>query len=596
MAQIPKVQFTLPGVSIFDVDTTRIGTMPIGKIIPMDWTIMTPGDTQRCTLAELMRMAPLATPAFAGFEVTFDSFFVPFRLINKEAYEYFSYGKNPDGVDFEAIDYKILLRKINSSENPIGSLLDYLRYPVYAQFFNALFDRNAVYHVKSNSSASFEGNFDWDTWAFYWNNSPGQPFDGPLRFRNVVINGLEYSFDFQTLSTYAAAITIGRTSFSGGYSDFLSEFESLEDWFASAYFKELGFTTSAFIERYQSSLFLYFLISNLDNFGSKELSVSPIKSYWRVIADWFLNTNIVDPEQLIDTHVFGVDSSSANPDIPQDWFVPADYWWRNDYFTSMLPTAAGEYQVPLPSNGTVQDLAEATALQRFLNRIWAAGKRYYDNVRAIYGWESKDARDQYSKIIGSDTHYLGVSEVTQTSSSDTTSSLGDLAGKVVDRGYDKYHYNYTADEHGILLTVAYVSSRVGYMDAYAPLLNVVNTLDYIIPDMADVGFVPYYTDVLTGNLEDADTVLGYQRQYYPWISDFDTVHGEMKTTLQYWHLYRRFMVNEIPALNTDFLTMNDTDDFGRIFAVPEERAKVLYMVNFYKEVERPLSRSIKMII
>lgn len=583
MAQIPKVQFTLPGVSVFDIDVTNIGTMPIGKIIPVDYTYMLPGDTARCTLTHLARMAALATPAFAGFELCFESYFVPFRLLDPDTYEKFSYGKNPDGVDFLVTQFSDLYGYLGA-----GSLLDYLRYPVFSQlykpFLSAYFE-----DAEDPSSGPVYEILSWNSIAYY--NRADYFYRGSQSLISLgTSSNAIYPFFRWVYGTYVDPESFDPSLDNLLIQSYFEKYPSLESFLAD--FPNL--TATSLIDSYLNYAFNIF-VKRI--YGDRlppdfELSQAPILAYNRIYADRFVNTNIVDPDvinSLIQTSV-----RLGSPD--ESLLQLRDYWWPNDYFTGMLPTAAGEYQVPLPSEGTVQDLSSASALQRFLNRIWAAGKRYKDNVRAIFGWEGADQRLQYSQIIGSDSHFMSVSEVTQLSSGTEDSSLGDVGGKIVEGGQDRYHYKYTADEHGIIMTVAFVRTRAGYMDGIAPILRqALNTLDFVIPDMADIGFVPYTTEVLSGDINDQDVVFGYQRQYYPWIADFDHCHGEMKTTLDNWHVYRRFD-DALPALNEDFLTMGDNDDIGRIFAVPEERAKILYSINFYKEVDRPLSRSIKLVI
>ena len=80
-----------------------------------------------------------------------------------------------------------------------------------------------------------------------------------------------------------------------------------------------------------------------------------------------------------------------------------------------------------------------------------------------------------------------------------------------------------------------------------------------------LGNQPIYADLISGNPDDAEVVLGYGRQYQEWLNNYSTVHGDFKTTLDYWMITRRF--SDTPVINDDFLRIHPADDLDNIFSL-----------------------------
>jgi len=77
------------------------------------------------------------------------------------------------------------------------------------------------------------------------------------------------------------------------------------------------------------------------------------------------------------------------------------------------------------------------------------------------------------------------------------------------------------------------------------------------------------------------SVFGYAPRYHEYKYIPSTVHGDMKDTLDFWHLGRIFDEQNKPTLSKDFIECNPTK---RIFAVEESEEQTL-IVNLHNSIK-----------
>jgi hypothetical protein len=77
---------------------------------------------------------------------------------------------------------------------------------------------------------------------------------------------------------------------------------------------------------------------------------------------------------------------------------------------------------------TINDLREAFQVQKMLERDARSGTRYTEIIKAHFGVSSPDARLQRPEYLGGGSQRINISPVPQTSSTDTTTPQGNLAG------------------------------------------------------------------------------------------------------------------------------------------------------------------------
>lgn len=231
----------------------------------------------------------------------------------------------------------------------------------------------------------------------------------------------------------------------------------------------------------------------------------------------------------------------------------------------------------------VNELRRATRLQRWLERNLRAGHRYTEHLLAHWGILSDDARMQRPEYIGGGKSPVVVSEVLNMAQSQSN-DVGEMYGHAINVGIANEASKF-CKEHGYIMGIMSVMPDPAYMQGLPKHFSRLDTLDYYFPEFAQLGEQEvlmkelYFTD----NNVDNSEVFGYQSRYAEYKYAPNTVHGEFRNTLEYWHLARKF-ANK-PQLNSTFLQCNpDT----RIFAVEETPQKLWAQIYHDVVAVRPM--------
>ncbi len=93
--------------------------------------------------------------------------------------------------------------------------------------------------------------------------------------------------------------------------------------------------------------------------------------------------------------------------------------------------------------------------------------------------------------------------------------------------------------------------------------------DYYWPDFAHLGEQPVYMseifwDASTDSVANLDVAFGYQQRYAEYKYAVDTISGDFRDSLGFWHLSRKFATK--PFLNQTFISCRPRTD---IFAVQD---------------------------
>ena len=239
------------------------------------------------------------------------------------------------------------------------------------------------------------------------------------------------------------------------------------------------------------------------------------------------------------------------------------------------------------TSASITDLRRATKLQEWLEIMARSGSRYVEQIRAIFGVISSDARLQRPEFLGGGKQPVTISEVLQTSESNTTPQ-GGMAGHGISVG-NTMSFKKFFEEHGFVIGIMSVLPRTSYQQGTRRYYRHFDKFDYPWPQFARIGEQPVYgfelyNDYSVPNGELEDDVFGYQSRY----SDFkyipSSVHGEFKDDLDFWHMGREF--GSKPNLNAAFV---QSDPTHRIFAVSDPSEAKLY-VQIYNNLKaiRPL--------
>lgn len=336
-----------------------------------------------------------------------------------------------------------------------------------------------------------------------------------------------------------------------------------------------------------AGLIFYGLAQTLSGLDPEEVNDVYLRAYWRIVADWYTNLNVTGytNDEQYNAYLYTSSDGFENTDSsvflspgaasPEDIFVPFKRNWKNDYFTSAFPNPQSGTAVNIPTNGTITDLRASAIWQKVKEIALYAGKRAIDTWRAVRGVKSSNARYDMSEPLKRVVFNVDINAITQTNQSDINTQLkspvASWSGQGVSAG-SKHFIDYTCEEPGIILILASLTPRASYYQGLDKFLTKGKSLidDYVYPEMSKVGEQPikrselFYDVNIDGSSIEGGT-FGYTRRYAEFMFDRSEVHGEFKTSLNYWHSARKF--DTAPSLGTDFLRVDsDRDNLNRVFA------------------------------
>lgn len=230
----------------------------------------------------------------------------------------------------------------------------------------------------------------------------------------------------------------------------------------------------------------------------------------------------------------------------------------------------------------VNDLRLAFQIQKWLERNNRAGARYTEFLKAHFGVNPRDDRLQRPEYIGGSRSPVIISEVLQTSETDTTPQ-GTLAGHgiTVDKKFlGKYHVK----EFGLIMNIMSIIPRPSYQQGVPKQWIKRTKYDWYFPEFAHLGEQAIERGELYASAVEAEneTIFGYCGRYDELRVKDNMVCSEMRDTFDYWHLGRQF--SAAPELNQDFV---ECVPDKRIFAVPAEAGFIVNYGNVVKGV-RPI--------
>lgn len=241
---------------------------------------------------------------------------------------------------------------------------------------------------------------------------------------------------------------------------------------------------------------------------------------------------------------------------------------------------------------TINDLRRAFRLQEWLEKNARGGTRYIENILMHFGVKSSDARLQRPEYITGVKTPVIISEVLNTagtfSGSTATSPVqGNMAGHGVAVSTGKYG-NYFCEEHGYIIGIMSVMPKTAYQQGIPKTFLKNDPLDYFWPSFAHIGEQPVQNQELMAYVGVMnEETFGYVPRYAEYKFNPSRVAGEFKTTLDYWHLGRKF--SNLPALNQTFIECTP-EQCERIFAVQTEEDN-LYMQILHKiRAVRPMPK------
>ena len=290
---------------------------------------------------------------------------------------------------------------------------------------------------------------------------------------------------------------------------------------------------------------------------------------------------------------FRTDSGDPMPTGTQPMNV-IPFGGGSNYGTPAIPTSQLVYDpnsslgvdVSTSSSGTMIELARAEMLQVFLAKDAIGGTRYIETIETHFGVRSSDERLQRPEYLGSTNQAIAISEVLNTAGGDQPQ--GTMAGHGISSTNDRYR-DYYAEEHGIYMVLCDVKPTTAYYQGLHRSFLRFDRFDYAWPEFANIGMqailnkeVYYNNDGLNND------VFGYIQRYGEYRTLPNRIAGEFRTSLEFWHLGRKFTSR--PVLSSNFTNVQPDDNL-RIFAVTDPAVDhVLFHWMFRVKAWRKLPR------
>lgn len=385
--------------------------------------------------------------------------------------------------------------------------------------------------------------------------------------------------------------------------------------------------------------------------GKPKVNALDIRAYWKIWNDYYRDENLDDdlfpedneaPSGQANWINIGSGSISTLPGWSTSFLSLGYRAWRKDLFTSALPWAQrgapvsvpvgpgndvdvvfrlnsvnhdlsasahtgnsidlntdvsdglGSLSVPMSSSMgsiNIEDLREANALQRWLERNAVAGGRYIEQILAHFGVRVPDYRLQRPEFLGGVSTPILTGTVYQNSETTSEAPLGALGGRGSGAGIMK-PFTYHVKEHGIIMGIMSIIPQAYYSQGVNRRSLKFDKLDFFSPEFENLGEQEIFNSEIyaQGTAQDNE-VFGYAPRYYEYKTRDNEIHGNFRGNLAYWIPQRRF--GSLPALNSDFVHVNPANEesLNNIFAVTDANNNPFYCIvrNEVRAV-RPMSK------
>jgi hypothetical protein len=214
----------------------------------------------------------------------------------------------------------------------------------------------------------------------------------------------------------------------------------------------------------------------------------------------------------------------------------------------------------LSTGVSVNDLRLALAIQRYQEARAQYGSRYVEYLRYL-GVRSSDARLQNPEYLGGGRSIVQVSEIVKTGSvEDPSEPIGTLKGHGI-AAMRTARFRRFFEEHGIIMSLLSVIPKTVYTTALHKKWSRTIKEEYYQKELAFLGDQPVLNKEVQWNHSSPDATFGYVPRYDDYRYHPSEVHGEFRSTLDYWHMAREFSGDV--ALNESFIQAVPTK---RVFA------------------------------
>lgn len=233
--------------------------------------------------------------------------------------------------------------------------------------------------------------------------------------------------------------------------------------------------------------------------------------------------------------------------------------------SGIVADASSAAAIPVP------EVRQAFQTQVLFEIMARSGARFTETLSALFNVRISDSTVQRPLFLGGGKVPVSIGEVLQTSSTDSTSPQGNLAGRGISAQRVPV-WKKSFEEPGVLIGILNIRPKAVYAQGLSRSWTRWTRFDEYLPPFAHLGMQgilnkelycqgPSVVDA-NGDVVD-EQVFGYTPIYDELRHIPSRVHADFKGTMDYWSLWRKF--NSLPQLNQTFI---ECDPDNRIWSVP----------------------------
>lgn len=232
-------------------------------------------------------------------------------------------------------------------------------------------------------------------------------------------------------------------------------------------------------------------------------------------------------------------------------------FWSDDAGPLQDPSITGRV-VGSQAGTSIQDVRTAFKLEEMYEADGRFGSRYPENTLGQFGVRTPDSRLPRCQFLGSNKQPIQIQQVIQNSATDNVTPQGNLAGLSSSYGSNRLFKTYQS-QHGFIVCLTAIRVHSLYQQGIHPMFSRYDRTEYAWPRFAHLGEQPIYTKQLwVDGVVTEDDVFGYTPRYADYKSDTGSIHGRLKSNLNYWTMARRF--SNKPVLNEEFIYSQPRQD------------------------------------
>lgn len=477
-------------------------TFDAGKLVPFYIEDCLPASTYQISTAMAVRMATPIFPVMDNAYLDLFWFFVPYRLLWQHWREF--NGENTSGYWTQQTDYFVPQLISGNDGFSAGSLADHFGFPTN------------VPNIKVSQ-------FPFRAYCLIWNEW----------FRNENTDNPTYFIDTDVDLIYANAPDTNGALYGGNLLSVCRE----HDYFSDA------LPQPQKMEPVRIPMVGDAPVKTSDDLGPWDPNSPPLKFF----GDSLPTAGVHPLVMKSGTGYTQLESTSGSSSVSPNTTL----WPANLYADLTGVTAA-----------TINDLRMAFATQRYAERLAYGGSRYTEQLNTFYGLTTQDSRLQRPEFLGSDRVTINMSQVLQTSSTDSTSPQGNTAAFSLTVGSGKAPITYSTQEHGIIMGLCCVRHTRTYQQGINREWSRRELFDFYQPTFAHLGNQAILNKEIfaSGNHFD-DEVFGYQECWSEYRYKPSHVTAEFRSnypqSLDVWHYADHY--ESRPTLSQSWMQEGDAE-------------------------------------